>query len=140
MLFGESSEFYQKLYNEGLIDGSFGGNYSGYKDYGHSIISGQTNKPEVVADKIISHIKNRKTSGLSKEDFIRIKKKSVGLNLMGFNSIEYIGNNFVNYYFLDFSFLDYLDICEKISYEDILNRLQTHFIEGNYVLSVVKPI
>ena len=140
MLFGESSEFYQKLYNEGLIDGSFGGNYSGYKDYGHSIISGQTNKPEVVADKIISHIKNRKTSGLSKEDFIRIKKKSVGLNLMGFNSIEYIGNNFVNYYFLDFSFLDYLDICEKISYEDILNRLQTHFIEGNYVLSVVKQI
>lgn len=140
MIFGVSSEFYQELYNEGLIDGSFGGNYSGYNDYGHSIISGQTNEPEVVADRIIAYIKNLKNNGLSKEDFMRIKKKSIGYNLMGFNSIEYIGNNFANYYFMDFNFLDYLNIYEKISYEDILNRLHMHFADDNYVLSVIKPI
>ena len=140
MLFGESSEFYQELYNEGLIDGSFGGQYTGYKHYGHSIISGQSNNPEVVTDKITTYIKKLKTSGLSKEDFIRIKKKSVGFNLMGFNSVEYIANNFVNYYFLDFSFIDYLDIYEKISYEDVINRFQMNFNEDNYVLSVVKPV
>lgn len=140
MLFGQSSEFYQELYNEGLIDGSFGGQYSGYKHYGHSIISGQSNKPEVVTDKITAYIKTLKKSGLSKEDFNRIKKKSIGSNLMGFNSVEYIANNFVNYYFLDFLFLNYLDIFEKITYEDVLSRFHMHFNGDNYVLSVVKPV
>lgn len=140
MLIGASSNFYNELYEEGLIDGSFGGQYTGYRDYGHSIISGQSNRPEVVAEKIVNLFKQIKIKGLSNEDFIRIKNKNLGFYLMGFDSLEYIGNNYVNYYFLNFNFTDYLDILEKITYEDVIDRFNMHFNGDNCVLSVIKPV
>ena len=45
ILFSRSSEFYQELYTEGLIDDQFGAYYSGKTDYGYSIISGTSEKP-----------------------------------------------------------------------------------------------
>ena len=39
---------------------------------------------------------------------------------MGFNSIEFIANNFVDLYFDDFMLLDYLEVLESIEFKDII--------------------
>ena len=140
MLFGKSSEFYQELYSEGLIDASFGGQYVGHKNYGHSIVVGQSYKPEVVLERINTYLEEIRNEGLNEEDFERIKKKDIGSNIMGFNSVEFIANNFINYLFLDFSFLDYLDVYKSISFEDALNRFNKHYRKDNYTLSVINPV
>lgn len=140
ILFGKSSEFYQELYSEGLIDASFGGQYVGHKNYGHSIVVGQSYKPEVVLDRINIYLEEIRNKGLNEEDFERIKKKDIGSNIMGFNSIEFIANNFINYFFLDFSFLYYLDVYNSISFEDALNRFNKHYRKDNYTLSVINPV
>ncbi|MCR2042902.1 insulinase family protein [Anaerosalibacter massiliensis] len=140
MLFGRSSKFYQELYNEGLVDSSFGGQYIGHKSYGHSIIAGQSYKPEIVLEKTNLYLENMRNKGLNKEDFERIKKKNIGSNIMGFNSIDFIANNFINYLFLDFSFIDYIDLYDSISFDDISNRFNNHYRKDNYTLSVVKPV
>lgn len=140
MLFGQSSEFYQELYNEGIIDGSFGGQYTGHENYGHSVISGQSKNPELVLERIIKYLNELKSKGLKEEDFLRIKKKSMGSDLMGFNSVEFIANNFVNYYFLDYLFINLLDIYDKITFDDVFHRFNSHFDKDNYTLSVIKPM
>ncbi|WP_206172685.1 EF-P 5-aminopentanol modification-associated protein YfmH [Acidilutibacter cellobiosedens] len=140
MIFGESSLLFQSLYNEGLIDNSFGSYYTGYKDYGHSIIVGQTLKPKLVFERIESHIEDLKRKGLSREDFERIKRKYIGNFLTGLNSIEYIGSNFVNYYFIDFIFLDYLNAMNKINFKDIEDRFISHLRKDNFTFSVIKPV
>ena len=140
MLFGKSSEFYQELYSEGLIDASFGGQYVGHKNYGHSIVVGQSYKPEVVLERINTYLEEIRNEGLNEEDFERIKKKDIGSNIMGFNSVEFIANNFINYLFLDFSFLDYLDVYKSISFEDALNRFNKHYRKYNYTLYVINQV
>ncbi|KNF09932.1 M16 family peptidase [Gottschalkia purinilytica] len=138
MLFGYSSEFFQQLYEEGLINNSFGSQYVAYKDYGHSIIGGESENPKLVLDKIIKYIEEVKSKGLDKDSFNRIKKKFIGYNFEEFNSIESIGNNFASYYFKNFNFLEYANLTENITFPDIEERFVKHF-NNNYTLSIVSP-
>ncbi|WP_243096824.1 EF-P 5-aminopentanol modification-associated protein YfmH [Thermohalobacter berrensis] len=137
MLFGESSEFFQKLYDEGLIDNTFGTQYVGNKDYGYSILGGESEKPKVVMEEILNYITKLKNEKLSEEDFNRIKKKFIGYHLMDFNSLEYIANTFIKYYFNNTSLINYLRILQEVDFKDIVERFNSHFTSENYTLSIV---
>lgn len=139
LLFGKSSELYQKLYEAGLINNTFGSQYVGYKDYGHSIIGGESIKPKEVLDMILKHLEKIKINGLSKMDFMRIKKKFLGYHIMDFDSIEFIANSFTSYYFKNTSLFKYMNTLENISLEDLQTRLDKHFREDNFVISIVNP-
>jgi len=139
MLFGNSSEFFQQLYDEGLINNSFGAQYVGNADYGYSIIGGESENPKNVLDRITDYLKNVNDKGLSEEDFNRTKKKLSGYHLMDLNSIEYIATNFVSYYFKNSSLLKYLDIINEVRFSDIQRRFDIHLNSDNYALSVVMP-
>lgn len=138
MLFGESSEFYQKLYEKGLINNSFSAQYIGQKNYGHSILIGESENPAKVFDEINKYVFDIKKRGLNDEDFNRIKKKILGNFIINFNSLEYISTQFVTYYFNNFSILDYLDLVENASIEDIKDRFYNHFKSDNCCLSIIK--
>jgi len=139
MLFSSGSELYQKLYEEGLINNSFGAQYVGNLEYGYSIIGGESEKPKVVLEKILEYIKEISEKKLSVEDFNRIKKKFIGYHLMDLNSIEYIATNFVNYHFKNSSLLRYLEIIEKIDFSDVESRFEKYLNENNYALSIIYP-
>ncbi len=138
LLFTPSAKFYSDLYNEGLIDQSFGAYYSGKKSYGHSLVVGQSNKPELVNERILELIKRPAEEILNEEDFLRLKKKNLGSFLMGFNSEEFIVNNFIDMYFDGFNLLDYLDVVESIEFTDLIKRFKSHFVADKMVLSIIK--
>lgn len=140
MLFGESSEFYQNLYEKGLIDDSFGAYYTGSKNYGHTLMAGISKDPEKVLNILLSYIENREKVALTEEAFNRIKNKNIGSFLMGLNSIDFIASSFVHFYMKDFIFLNYLDIMSKIDYNEIIGRLENHLTKDNYTLSIIKPL
>lgn len=140
MLFGSSSVFYNDLYEEGLIDSSFGSYYTGKKSYGHSLIVGESKEPKEVYNRIISLLDKPVDSILLEEDFDRIKNKGIGEVLMGFNSVEFIANNFVDLYFDDFLLIDYLDLLQSIEYDHIIGRFENHFTKENVVLSIINPL
>lgn len=139
MLFTPSSEFYNDLYNDGLIDNSFGAYFTGKKTYGHSLVVGQSNKPESIRDRINELLSRPVKEVLKVEDFERLKKKNLGGFIMGLNSVEFIANNFIDLYFDDFNLLDYLDVLEKIEFDDLLKRYREHFKTDNMVLSIIRP-
>ncbi|WP_156936289.1 EF-P 5-aminopentanol modification-associated protein YfmH [Clostridiisalibacter paucivorans] len=139
MLFGSSTEFYQYLYDSGLIDNSFGFQYVGHKDYGHSIIGGQSEDPNKVSEEILKYVEKLKLEGLKEELFIRMKNKLMGYHIMDFNSLENIANGFASYYFDNISLFDYIYILEKITLKDVENRLKAHLTKDNYTLSIIYP-
>lgn len=139
MLFGESSELYKRLYEEGIINNSFGAQYVGHKSYGHSIIGGESEDPEKVLNEILKYIDEKKEHGLLEDDFSRIKKKFIGQYMMDFNSIEYIATTFVNQFFNQSSIMEYLEIIEDINLENVERRLKQHLTLDNYSLSLVTP-
>lgn len=140
MLFSPSAEFYNELYDQGLIDNSFGSYFTGKENYGHSLIVGQSTEVGKIQEKITNLINNKAEDILKEEDFLRIKKKTIGDFVTGFDSIEFIANTFTELYFDDFNLLNFLDILEEIKYEDVLNRFREHFKEDRFVLSLVNPL
>lgn len=140
MLFSESTEFYNELYEEGLVDRDFGSYYTCKENYGHSLIVGQSNEPERLYERIVNRIKLPVDELLTEEDFIRIKKNELGNFILGMNSIEFIANNFTDLYFSDFLITDYLELLKEIEYEDIVNRFHSHFKEENLSLSIIRPL
>ncbi len=140
MLFGESTEFYNKLYEEGLIDTSFGAFYTCKESYGHSLLVGQSNEPETLHNRILDRIKLPADEVLKEDDFIRIKRKELGNFIMGMNSIEFIANNFIDLFFSGFMITDYLELLKEIKYDDIIRRFNSHFKEENLSLSIIRPL
>lgn len=138
LLFTPSAKFYTDLYNEGIVDQSFGAYFTGKKTYGHSLIVGQSNEPKLVMERIEDMIKLPVEEILLEENFLRLKKKNLGQFIMGFNSEEFIVNNFIDLYFDDFNLLDYLDVLESIQFSDLIERFKNHFIPDNMVMSIIK--
>ncbi|HHV74110.1 MAG TPA: insulinase family protein [Thermoanaerobacterium sp.] len=137
ILAGRSSDLYEKLYNDGLIDTTFDVEYVGEVDHGYSIIGGQSVDPEAVKKALIAKISS--INKVDDGDFYRIKKKILGRFVKSFNSVESIAHNFISYYMKDINILDFTSVIEDITPDDVLNRFKTHFNEDNCVLSVVKP-
>lgn len=140
ILFSSSSPFYNELYDEGLIDDSFGAYYTGKESYGHSIVLGQAKNPKLVYDRILELFKDDVKNIIPEEDFNRMKKNSIGDFLMGCNSVEFLANNFVDLYFDGFLLIDYLDLLESIKYEDLIERFKEHFNDENVALSIINPL
>lgn len=138
MLFTESSEFYNELYIEGLIDSSFGAYFTGKKTYGHSFIVGQSDNPHKVHDRIMRIFKEN-NNYITEEAFERIKRREIGSFLTGLNSVEFIANNLTDLYFQDFLLIDYLDVLNEIKFNDIMERFKSHFKEDRTVMSIVWP-
>ncbi|WP_202906831.1 EF-P 5-aminopentanol modification-associated protein YfmH [Abyssisolibacter fermentans] len=140
ILFSKSSKFYQDIFDLELINGPFSFQYVGQKDYGHSLISGESKNPKELADRIIKYINETSSEAIDKADFERTKMKFIGYHIMDFNSVEYIANNFISYFFNNFILFDYIDILENIDYDDIISRLNEHLNTKNYTLSVINPL
>ncbi len=140
VLFGRSSEFYMKLYEQGLIDGSFGTDVEFEKSYGFSSMSGESNEPQKVFELVLDHIKNVKKSGLDADAVERAKRVLIGKNLKDYNSVEKIGNDFIRCFMDEINPLDYSELVEEITSENLTERLFEHFTEENTVLSVVEPL
>ena len=139
LLFGKSSEFFIKLYEEGLIDGSFSADSEIEKKYGFSSVSGESKDPKAVYKKVMERIEKVKKEGLDNGEISRIKKVLIGSNLRGYNDVERIGNNFIRDFMAGINPFEYEEIAEKITKDDLAKRLNEHFVSDGAVLSVVEP-
>lgn len=138
-LFGKSSDFYMELYEEGLIDSGFSVETELEKRYGFSLMGGESKDPKAVYEKIKERILKAQKEGIDKSDIERTKKvmKASGIKL--FNYIEGMGNAYIRMLLKGINPLDYNKVIDSVTYDDIMNRLNTHFDTNNCVLSTVLP-
>lgn len=139
ILFGSSSDFYQELYEEGLIDNSFGFQYLGYKEYGFAILAGKSNKPKEVHKRVLENTELVMKKGISEDDFERTKRKLMGYHITDLNSIDNIATSYINYFYKNFSMLNYLDVLERITLHEIEERCKGFLNEKSCCLSIVNP-
>ncbi|AWE06740.1 peptidase M16 [Lysinibacillus sp. 2017] len=125
-LFGRASAFYTDIYENGLIDESYGYDFSLEKGYGFAMIGSDTEQPEklvsVIKEKLVQ-AENEKV--FTTEDVERIKRKKIGFFLRALNSIEFIANQFTRYKFNDMNLFDAVPVLETITVEDITQAFKT---------------
>lgn len=139
VLFGKSSEMYERLYEKGLIDDRFSFSYEGQKNYGFCTIGGETREPERLHEEILDSISKNRDKGISEEDFKRVKKKFFGDFIQGFNSVEFIATSFVSYYHKNIDIFDYLKALEDVKLEDVMRKLDSFLDFSRHAVSTVMP-
>ncbi|SDN29914.1 EF-P 5-aminopentanol modification-associated protein YfmH [Alkalicoccus daliensis] len=133
LIFGQSSENYQRLYSSGLIDDTFSFDYTAESGFGFSVIGGDSEDPEKLAGEIKKTIEQFKSEPFPVESFERIRKKKIGFFLRALNSPEYIANQFTRYRFNEMDLFDVIPQLEKIDPALLQEVLEDHFDLANQV-------
>ena len=139
LISGSSSDFYQKLYEDGLIDKDFGAFFELEKEYGFFAFAGKTRDPKELEKRINIAIEEFLSLEGSNQAIERIRKNMVGENIKSFNSLEYIAYNFLTYELKNISLYDRIKTIFDVSMEEVMEFARTLFVEGRRVVTVVEP-
>ncbi|MBU5450655.1 EF-P 5-aminopentanol modification-associated protein YfmH [Acetivibrio sp. MSJd-27] len=140
MFASESSELYEKLYSQGLINDSFGTDMTCFYDYSFVQFEGESKEPKRVAAMILEQAAKLKEYGLNQDDFERTKKLMYGKYVKSFNSIEAIGNSFCSDYFLGIEPFAFFEVYEDIHFSEVQNRFHELFDENMFAVSIIEPV
>ena len=125
LLFGEGSLLYNEFYENGLV---VGGEVEYDVLYGENflalILSGETEKPEMVLEKITQEIELKKQMLFDEEDFLLVKKTKYKDIVKSFSNPQRVANFLTQSYVEDFLELQQLKIIANIKLEDLIECLK----------------
>ncbi|ARI77444.1 EF-P 5-aminopentanol modification-associated protein YfmH [Halobacillus mangrovi] len=137
--FSKSGKFYEELYKEDLIDDSFQFETELDRQFGFTIIGGDSRKPDEMAKRVKEMLHELKAESISEEDFTRMKRKKIGQFMRALNSLEFIANQFTHYHTLGVDLFDVLPVIESLSTKDADEYLQHWIKEEAISVFQVKP-
>jgi predicted Zn-dependent peptidase len=138
LMFGQSSDHYQSLFDEGLIDDSFSFDHSAEAGFGFTIIGGDTMYPDKLSNRIREMVETFKKTKLTDEQVNRAIKKKIGSFLRSLNSPEYIANQFTRYEFNDMNLFDVVQMLESLTVDHLQEVLEDHFQFDRFTICQVK--
>lgn len=139
MMLSEAGEFYLEMLEKGILSPGFDSGYSASPTTAYVMITGESDDPELLLQKIKEHIDLCRTVGLSREDFDREKKCLYSSYVSDFDSTEDIAFALTGYAYDKLDLFQYPDIINSITFEYVEDLLQTVFCDDCFVLSTVKP-
>jgi len=138
-LFGESSPLYLRLYEQGLIDSSFGGGYDTVEGMSMLSVSGDSDDPPAILDAILSQAKTVVAQGISQEDFLRMKRSAMGRRIRGLDSFDSTCFRICAYHFSGFDYFRFPGIYETVTPAHILSFIKQAVTKERACLSVIYP-
>jgi len=139
ILLGDSSPLYQRLYDQGLINTSFGGSFEMLPGVAYLYAGGDSKDSRAVKEEIQKEALRLVKEGIDEEFYQRIKKASFGANLRGLNSFENIAVSLSEGYFHGYDPLRFPQVFDSITREDVEMFLRDNIAEERSVLSEIVP-
>ena len=138
-LFGESSALYQSLYEEGLIDTSFGGGFETIDSMALFTASGDSNNPQAVVDAILAKAAEIAEKGLEEKDFLRMKRSALGRRIRSLDSFDATCYRICAYHFSGFDYFRFPAIYRDITADDVCRFLSDSITRDRMSLAVIYP-
>ncbi len=138
-LFGESSRLYLRLYEEGLIDSSFGGGFESVDGMAMLTASGDSDDPHALRDAILEAARILVREGISKEDFLRMKRSALGRRIRDLDSFDSTAFRTCAYHFSGFDYFRFPEVYRCVEQEEILTFLDKAVTPDRCSLSVIYP-
>ncbi len=138
LLASSTSELYQKLMDEKLINTSFSFELFEGPGYCSVIFGGESRAPKQAAEMIKQYIADVKKNGLDREEFESARKSVYGDVISSLNSVGSIANTVTGYHFNGNELFKYIDEVAAATFDDVQNRLAQMLDVNNCTLSVVK--
>jgi predicted Zn-dependent peptidase len=139
MIFSEAGDFYLEMLESGLLSPGFDSGYSSNSKTAYVMMSGESDDPELLLEKIKEQIAKARNQGLSRKDFEREKKCHYYSYVSDFDMTEDIAFALTAYACDDIDIFTYPEIIADVTFEYVTQLLNESFADESFSLSVVKP-
>lgn len=140
VLAGESSAFYRELYEEGLINQTFGAEIFNGRGYFSVLFAGESKNPQEVLTRLNQAIAEKRTTGIDAASFDRTKKALYGRLVRGLNNVEGVANGLISCHFSGLTLFDSMTLMEEMKLADVNALLQTALQPDKAAISIIDPI
>ena len=139
-LFGESSQLYLKLYEDGLIDSSFGGGFETIDGMAMLLCSGDSENADAVRKAIVKRATELVQQGIDEADFLRMKRSAFGRRIRDLDSFDSTCFRVCAYHLSDFDYFEFPRIYRSIEEAEIRDFLRRVVRKDRCVRGVVNPL
>ena len=139
-LFGESSALYLRLYEQGMIDGSFGGGLETSEGCAMITCGGDSMVPRQMLPEILAAAAELVENGLPEEDFQRMKRSSLGRRIRDLDGFSSTCFRICAYHLSGFEYHRFPELYDTISMQDVQAYLARVIQPERCCLSIIEPI
>ena len=139
-LFGESSQLYLRLYEEGLIDTSFGGGFETIDGMAMLLCSGDSDDPEAVRDAILEEVGRLAKTGLDEQHFTRMKRSAFGRRVRDLDSFDSTCFRMCAYHMGGYDYFKFPELYQQITRSELVQFLIRTVQPQRCSLSIVDPL
>ena len=139
ILLGDSSPLYQRLYEEGVINTSFGGAFEMMPGVAYLYAGGDSKDARRAAAEIQKEAERLAANGIDEDYYQRVRRASFGSNLRGLNSFENIAVTLTEGYFHGYDPFRFPQVFDSITKEDVAAFLRDNLTADRAVLSEIVP-
>ncbi len=138
-LFGESSPLYTRLYEEGAINGSLGGNLDQVPGAAYLFVGGDAKDPAYVSGEIVRQAERLGREGIGEDFYQQIRRSAYGSMIRGLNSFEGIATGMTNGRFGGYDYYRFPEIFDTITKADVEAFLRENVTAEHAALSTICP-
>lgn len=138
-LFGESSPLYLRLYEEGLIDSSFGGGFESVDGCAMLTCGGDSYHASEIREAIVQQAARLAEEGITDADFLRMKRSALGRRIRDLDSFDSTCFRICAYHFGGFDYFDFPAVYAKVRQEEVLEFLARTVVRERCAMSVIEP-
>ena len=133
-----STEMYQKLLRDEVINSSFGTEVFTGDGYFTVIFSGESDSPDVIRDTVSAEIERIIKDGIDENLFQRIKKSTYGGLVRELNNVEAVANLMMNSNMDGISPYATIQVLSDLKSSDVLEFMKNELRKDRLVMSVIE--
>ena len=133
-----STEMYQKLLRDEVINSSFGTEVFTGDGYFTVIFSGESDSPDVIRDTVSAEIERIIKDGIDEDLFQRIKKSTYGGLVRELNNVEAVANLMMNSHMEGISPYATIQVLSDLKSSDVLEFMKNELRKDRLVMSVIE--
>ena len=139
ILFGDSSPLFNRLYEEGVINGSLGGNFDMLPGAAYLYVGGDTKEPRRVFEEITREAKRIADEGIDEAFYQQIRCATYGQMIRSLNSFENIAVSTAEGYFRGFDYYHFPEVFETITKSEVESFIRDNIRRENSAISIIQP-
>ena len=139
VLFGDSSPLYTRLYEEGVINGSLGGNFDMLPGVAYLYVGGDAKDPRRVFEEITRQARNLGEEGIGEDFYRQIRRAAYGGMLRSLNSFENIAVSIAEAYFRGFDYFRFPEVFDAVGKADVEAFRRENIAPEKSALSLIQP-
>lgn len=139
-LFGSSSDFYLRLYSEGLLGGDFDWDLDYSAGTATIMLSGESRAPQRILDAVRQELEGSLGSGIDEKALGIARRASYGSRLRALESFDSLCLSLVDGAFGGYCALDCFNVLESVTAEECLEFINGFMTPDKLAMSVISPV